>query len=291
MFYFEESGYIKLLNDLISSYDTNLKLGRNGTTISMFGNNYKFNLKNGFPILTTKKVSFKNIYGELLWFLKGQTDAKLLEKDNINIWKGNSSREFLDSHGLYHYADGECGPIYGWQWRNFNATYPNKEYLGVDQLRFIIEEIKKGSRRAVLSAWNPSQYHEMALPPCHILYIFYVNNGELSCHLTMRSSDTFLGLPYNIASTALLTHILAKVTGLIPNEICIAVCDAHLYTEHIEVAKEQIKRNIYEKPTLVFNKNYETSDDPMNWIESLTLDDIILKDYKHGEAIKANMIA
>lgn len=290
MFYYEELGYLELLNDLVTSYDSNLKSGRNGTTISMFGNNYKFNLRDGFPILTTKNVSFKNIYGELLWFLKGQTDAKILEKDNINIWRENSSRDFLDSNGFENYAVGECGPIYGWQWRYFNATYPDKQQLGTDQLRFVIEEIKKGSRRAVISAWNPTQYNQMVLPPCHILYIFYINNNELSCHLTMRSSDTFLGLPYNIASTALLTHILAKVTGLTPGDICIAVCDAHLYTEHVDAAKEQIKRVIYEKPTLVFNKNYRTTDDAIEWIESLTLDDIILNDYRHGKAIKVDII-
>lgn len=289
MLYYDEVGYLELLNDLLVSADTNVKEGRNGKTISMFGNCYKFNLKTGFPILTTKRVSFKNIVGELLWFLHGRTDSKELEKNNINIWRLNSTREFLDSVGLTSYAEGECGPIYGWQWRNYNATYPGKEHAGVDQIRFVINEIKKGSRRAVLNAWNPCQLAEMALPPCHVMYIFYVKDNELSCHLTMRSSDTFLGLPYNIASTALLTHILARATGLIASEVCISVCDAHLYISHIPQAQEQLKRRAHPKPTL--NISRAVGDDAMDWIESLEIDDFNLENYVCEDAIRAAMIA
>lgn len=293
MFYYDEIGYQELLNDFLDQQDENKKNGRNGETISFFGNCYKFNLRNGFPILTTKFVSFKNVYGELLWFLHGHTDSKTLQEQNINIWKQNSSRAFLDSVGLDHYPEGECGPIYGWQWRGFNATYPNKEHLGIDQLRYVIDEIIKGSRRAVLSAWNPCQLSEMALPPCHILYIFYVKHGELSCHLTMRSSDTFLGLPYNIASTALLTHILAKACNLNVGDICISVCDAHLYVNHIEQAKIQVTRKIHPKPALVFKKTRDihSTDEAIQWIEALTLDDIALDNYQHEKSIPAPMSA
>ena len=292
MTYYEEKGYLDLLNTLITSP---IKNGRNGQTLSTFGINYKFRLDNGFPLLTTKKMYTKAIIAELLWFLRGETNSKILEKQNVNIWKGNSSKEFILQQKL-SYQEGECGPIYGWQWRNFNATYPDKKNEGIDQLRYVIDEINKGSRRAVLSAWNPQQLKEMVLPPCHILYTFYKDDKDnLSCHLTMRSNDTFLGFPFNLASVSILTHIIAICTNTKPKEVCISVTDAHIYYDHIEQAKIQINRKPYNKPSLNININNITkkklnTDEALEWIQSLCIDDFTFNNYLSHDKISANMI-
>lgn len=289
-YYLGEEGYIDALIDLL---DQPVKDNRNGKTHSMFGNTYRFDISdNKFPLLTTKHVSFRNILHELLWFLRGDTDATILNDKNVKIWNGNSTREFLDKSGLKNYKEGECGPIYGWQWRRFNANYPDgkNDKNGKDQVLYAINEIKKGSRRAVISAWNPCQLDEMALPPCHILYVFYVNDNELSCHMTMRSSDTFLGLPYNIASTALLTYIIGIITKKEPKEIVVSVADAHLYVEHIEAVKKQINNNITSPPLLHISKEYNEHDIE-EWIKSLTDNNFILVDYKSRGVISAPMIA
>ena len=292
MTYYEEKGYLELLNILVNSP---IKNGRNGSTLSTFGINYKFRLDDGFPLLTTKKMYTKGIIAELLWFLKGETDSKILEKQNVNIWKGNSSKEFILQQQL-SYDEGECGPIYGWQWRNFNGSYPlvDNEYNGIDQIKYIIEEINKGSRRAVLSAWNPQQLKDMVLPPCHILYTFYKDNDDnLSCHLTMRSNDTFLGFPFNLASVSILTHIIAICTNTKPKEICISVTDAHIYNEHIEQAKIQINRIPYNKPSFKIKKipkKILNVDEAIEWINSLNIDDFEFNDYKSHERIIANMV-
>tara|TARA_Y100000389_G_scaffold50722_1_gene46412 strand:+ start:1534 stop:2406 length:873 start_codon:yes stop_codon:yes gene_type:complete len=289
MTYYEEKGYLDLLKSLINS---SIKDGRNGSTLSLFGINYKFRLDDGFPLLTTKKMYTKGIILELLWFLKGETNSKILEEQNVNIWKGNSSKEFIQKQNL-HYEEGECGPIYGWQWRRFNANYPHKTG-GFDQIRYIIDEIKNGSRRAVLSAWNPLQLKEMVLPPCHILYTFYKDNeNNLSCHLNMRSNDTFLGFPFNLASVSVLTHIIAICTNTKPKEICISVTDAHLYTEHIDQAKIQISREPYNKPQILIEnlpKKELSTDEAINWIDNLKLSDFKIINYNFYDKINANMI-
>jgi thymidylate synthase len=290
MTYIEEKGYLNLLSDLIQSP---IKSGRNGITLSLFAINYKFSLTDGFPLLTTKKMYYKGIIAELLWFLKGETNSKILEEQNVNIWKGNSSQEFINFLNL-PYTEGECGPIYGWQWRNFNASYPDKKEKGFDQLRYIIDEIKKGSRRAVLSAWNPQQLNEMVLPPCHILYTFYKDDdNNLSCHLFMRSNDTFLGFPFNLASLSLLTHIIAICTNTKPKEVSISVTDAHLYTEHIDQVKIQISREPFKKPFLhiknVPQKQLNT-DEAIQWIENLQLSDFQFTEYNSHDKITANMV-
>jgi thymidylate synthase len=289
-YYVEEEGYIQLLTDLL---EQPIKTNRNGDTHSMFGNTYRFDISdNKLPLLTTKYVSFRNVLHELLWFLRGDTDANILKNNNVKIWNGNSTREFLDNNGFKDYKEGECGPIYGWQWRNFNGDYPNDENKnGKNQILYAINEIKKGSRRAVISGWNPCQLNQMVLPPCHILYIFYVNNQELSCHMTMRSNDTFLGLPYNIASTALLTHIISVITKKIPKEIVISVADAHLYVEHVESAKLQIKNNITSPPLLYINKEFNKNHDILEWIDTLKEDDFTIIDYHSRGRISAPMIA
>lgn len=292
-YYIAERGYLSLLDEVLKYGEH--RQSRNGNVISRFGCIIHFeNVGERFPILTTKRVFFRGVVEELLWFLRGSTNAKELQDKNIHIWDGNSTREYLDKMGLTDYPEGELGAVYGWQWRYFGADYPNKEN-GKDQLKYLLEELMKedNSRRAVLSAWNPVDLPKMALPPCHILYVFYKNKRGLSCHMTMRSSDLFLGLPFNIASTALLTHIIAKVLHMPVSEITLSLTDAHIYEEHIEAVNTQLKRDLYDEPSLQINKDVppiESSiDDKIKWIESLCYDDFKLNNYMCYDAIKAPM--
>ena len=302
MFYKNEEGYINLLKDTL---DGEFKNTRNGNVFSRFGCMIKFdNISTSFPLITSKKVFFRGIVEELLWFLKGSTNANELKAKNVNIWNGNSTREYLDSVGLQDYEEGELGPVYGWQWRMFGKKYtPDKlkasseaspEFGGADQVKYVITELlMENSRRAVLSAWNPVDLNIMALPPCHILYIFNKTKDGLCCHLTMRSSDLFLGLPFNIASCALLTQIIAHLLHMKSSEICLSLCDAHIYEEHIEQVKKQIDLEIYESPRVIIEKaapDIESSiDDKIKWIESLTYSDFTLIDYKSHDKLPAIM--
>jgi thymidylate synthase len=302
MFYKNEEGYINLLKDTL---DGEFKNTRNGNVFSRFGCMIKFdNISTSFPLITSKKVFFRGIVEELLWFLKGSTNANELKEKNVNIWNGNSTREYLDSVGLQDYEEGELGPVYGWQWRMFGKKYtPDKlkasseaspEFGGADQVKYVITELlMENSRRAVLSAWNPVDLNIMALPPCHILYIFNKTKDGLCCHLTMRSSDLFLGLPFNIASCALLTQIIAHLLHMKSSEICLSLCDAHIYEEHIEQVKKQIDLEIYESPRVIIEKaapDIESSiDDKIKWIESLTYSDFTLIDYKSHDKLPAIM--
>ena len=302
MFYKNEEGYINLLKDTL---DGEFKNTRNGNVFSRLGCMIKFdNISTSFPLITSKKVFFRGIVEELLWFLKGSTNANELKAKNVNIWNGNSTREYLDSVGLQDYEEGELGPVYGWQWRMFGKKYtPDKlkasseassEFGGADQVKYVITELlMENSRRAVLSAWNPVDLNIMALPPCHILYIFNKTKDGLCCHLTMRSSDLFLGLPFNIASCALLTQIIAHLLHMKSSEICLSLCDAHIYEEHIEQVKKQIDLEIYESPRVIIEKaapDIESSiDDKIKWIESLTYSDFTLIDYKSHDKLPAIM--
>ena len=302
MFYKNEEGYINLLKDTLNG---EFKNTRNGNVFSRFGCMIKFdNISTSFPLITSKKVFFRGIVEELLWFLKGSTNANELKEKNVNIWNGNSTREYLDSVGLQDYEEGELGPVYGWQWRMFGKKYtPDKlkasseaspEFGGADQVKYVITELlMENSRRAVLSAWNPVDLNIMALPPCHILYIFNKTKDGLCCHLTMRSSDLFLGLPFNIASCALLTQIIAHLLHMKSSEICLSLCDAHIYEEHIEQVKKQIDLEIYESPCVIIEKaapDIESSiDDKIKWIESLTYSDFTLIDYKSHDKLPAIM--
>lgn len=291
--YINEEGYIQLLKDTIENGER-IK-GRNGEVISRFGTMISFeNIDECFPLLTTKKMFTKGIIHELLWFIKGSTDANELKEKGIHIWDGNTSREFLDSVGLYDYKEGEIGAGYGHQWRNFNGAYPkNENNKGFDQLEYVIKELMNNSRRAVLSAWNPCQLHQMALPPCHILYNFYKDSKGLSCMLYMRSNDIFLGQPFNIASVALFTMIISKVLHLKPNKICISICDAHIYEEHIDAVKEQIKRPPYKLPKIKINSTppelSSSIEEKIKWIESLKYEDFELINYFSHNTIKAQM--
>jgi len=213
---------------------------RTGTgTLSVFGHQMRFDLSEGFPVLTTKKLHLKSIIHELLWFLKGETNIKYLQENGVRIWN-----EWADENG-------ELGPIYGYQWR----SWPTPKGEHIDQISNAIDQIKNNplSRRIIVSAWNVGQLDEMNLPPCHILFQFYVNDGKLSCQLYQRSADIFLGVPFNIASYALLTMMMAQVTGLKPGDFVHTLGDAHIYNNHMEQVKLQLTREPYPLPQMKIN--------------------------------------
>ena len=278
-----ETNYLDLLKTVKNN--GNKKETRNGITYSSFGYLLKFDISNNYPLLTTKKMFFKGIVEELLWFLRGSVNSKELEEKGVNIWKENSSRKYLDENGFNHYEEGYLGPIYGFQWRSFNGD--------IDQLKYILEELnKENSRRIIINAWNPCQLSQQALPPCHILYNFFKNNDEISCMMFMRSSDLFLGLPFNIASTALLTYIIAKVMNLKVKEIAISICDAHIYEEHLSAVEIQLERTPYEFPKINIKKDIDYNisiDEKIKWIETLTFEDFELINYNYHPTIKAIM--
>jgi len=292
--YHNESGYLQLLTDTRNAGE--YRSSRNGNVFSRFGIMITFpSIFSQFPLLTTKKMYIKGIIEELLWFLRGSTNAKELQDKGVHIWDGNSSREYLDSIGLTEYEEGELGPVYGWQWRCFGKSYKTRDCDGVDQIRYILGELMKpdNSRRAVLSAWNPQQLHEMALPPCHIMYTFYKDSNGLSCMMNMRSSDLFLGLPFNIASTAVLTHILATLLYIKPNDISLVLSDAHIYEEHIEAINKQVHNDILTPPVLQIKRKPplldSSIDEKLKWIEDLVYEDFIFDNYKSASSIKAIM--
>jgi thymidylate synthase len=286
-----ETQYLQLVRDIIENGF--IENTRNGITKSVFGYSMRFSLKEGtIPLLTTKKVAWKTCLHELLWFIKGSTDNRELLKKGVHIWDGNSSREFLDSRGL-DYAEGDLGPIYGHQWRHFNAKYENfdTDYAGqgIDQLQNIINDLKdpakRTSRRLIMSAWNPCQLDEMALPPCHVLVQFNVHGGnQLSCALYQRSSDEALGSPINIASYSFLTHLLAKHCGLEAHEFVYFKGNCHLYEEHIEPIKEQLRREPYPFPTVSIKQIREN-------INDYTIEDFEIHNYQHHPQIKFKMVA
>ncbi len=289
----EEQQYLNLVKEILETgYVEN---GRNGKTLVKFGHTMRFSLRDGtLPILTTKKVAFRVCFEELFWFIRGSTNNRLLQEKNVSIWDGNSSREFLDSRGLYNREVGDLGPIYGFQWRHFNATYEgcNADYSGkgIDQLQNIIDDLKnedtRSSRRHILTAWNPSQLDEMALPPCHMMCQFNVReNKYLSCALFQRSSDTGLGMPFNITSYSLLTHIIAKHCGLIADEFVHFIGNNHIYEDHIEPLKLQIQREPMEFPKIEIKRVCEN-------IEDYNIDDIEWKTkYNSHPTIKMKMSA
>jgi len=281
----EELSYLNLLKTIIS--DGSKREDRTGVgTMSLFGTQLRFSLEDSFPLLTTKKMFIKGIVEELLFFLRGDTDTKILESKGVNIWKGNTSRDYLDNRGLSHFAEGEMGKGYGFQWRRFGET---SEVKGVDQIAEIINSIKSNpySRRHIVSAWNPNQRKESALDPCHMIYQFYVDNGYLSCQWFQRSVDAAVGLPFNIASYALLTNIIAKVVKLKPKEVIFAGGDTHVYLNHVEQVEKQCKRNCFKFPNIEIKKELNSIKD----IENLVLDDFIVKEYNHHKSIKMPMNA
>ena len=285
----DEYQYISLIFDILN-YGTMVS-GRNGNTLTIFGSAMHFNLDNNIiPILTTKRVAWKTCAKELFWFLRGSTDNTILSQNNVHIWDANASRDFLDSRNLHHLDENDLGPVYGHQWRFFNAPYTNCKAnysgKGVDQLQYIIDclkdPIQRYSRRLVMSAWNPEQLNEMALPPCHILAQFNVIGNELSCSLYQRSGDVGLGVPFNIASYSFLTHILAKHCGLIAKEFVYYLGNSHIYDDHIEILKEQIKRKPHEFPKIQIKNVYDS-------IDMYSLEDIEIINYTSHPPIKMEM--
>ena len=286
----EENQYLNLIDDILNcGFD---EQGRNGMTRAVFGAGMHFSLEdNTIPLLTTKKVAWKTCFKELLWFMNGSTDNRILQSQNVKIWNGNASREFLDSRGLTHLEENDLGPVYGHQWRHFNAPYKtfNQNYQGkgVDQLQNIIKCLKnpktRSSRRMVLSAWNPCQIDEMALPPCHILCQFNVfDNNKLSCSMYQRSGDIGLGVPFNIASYSFLTHLIAHQCGLEAHEFIYFLGNAHIYDDHFDSLKEQVKRKPFEFPTLeILNKP--------DSIDGYKLEDISIKNYNFHSKISMAM--
>lgn len=242
------------------------KEDRTGTgTLSVFGYQMRFDLQAGFPLVTTKKVHLRSVIHELLWFIAGDTNVRYLKENGVSIWD-----EWADE-------EGNLGPVYGRQWR----SWPDGKGGHIDQLAQVIEQIKRNpdSRRLIVSAWNVAQLSEMALPPCHLLFQFYVAEGKLSCQLYQRSVDCGLGLPFNIASYALLTMMVAQVCNLEPGEFIHTSGDAHIYTNHIEQIKEQLTRQPYALPKMLLNPEIKD-------IEQFTYEDFTLKDYKAYPHIK-----
>jgi thymidylate synthase len=298
----DENNYLNLISDILKNGSSRIDRTNTGT-ISVFGRQLRFDLKNNtIPLLTTKRVAWKTCIKELLWFMRGDTDSKILQKQGVHIWNGNTTREFLDKKGLFDYPVGVLGPGYGWQWRFFGAKYnhqfadtksitdKDKENIGgFDQLQFILQELKENaySRRIMLSAWNPAVFDEMALPPCHFSAQFYVDNDThgnptfLSCHMNMRSADVFLGLPFNIFSYSVLTCILAKKANLQAKELIISIGDAHIYKNHLDQVHLQLKRNTRCFPKIKLSETIVSK----NW-EDLSLDDFeIIGYYPHPKIV------
>jgi len=288
----EETQYLNLLKLIMEKGHT--EMGRNGLTKSIFGHTMRFSLENNkIPLLTTKKVFWKTCLKELLWFIGGKTNNQLLKDQNVHIWDLNSTREFLDSRNLQHYEENELGPIYGHQWRHFNAEWKgdNHDYSndGIDQIQYIIDNLKnpetRNSRRLVLSAWNPTQLDQMALPPCHVLCQFNVHDGnKLSCLMYQRSVDVICGQPFNIASYSILTHLIAKHCGLIAHEFVYCMGNCHIYEEHYDAANLQQLREPFNFPTIDI---VNIKDDISNY----NLSDFKINNYKCHNSIKVTMVA
>eukprot|EP00672_Neobodo_designis_P021290 CAMPEP_0174842900 /NCGR_PEP_ID=MMETSP1114-20130205/10188_1 /TAXON_ID=312471 /ORGANISM="Neobodo designis, Strain CCAP 1951/1" /LENGTH=508 /DNA_ID=CAMNT_0016077111 /DNA_START=124 /DNA_END=1650 /DNA_ORIENTATION=+ len=285
----EERQYLDLIRTILETGCT--KGDRTGTgTISLFGAQMRFSLRDGtLPLLTTKRVFYRGVLEELLWFLRADTDADHLAQKGVHIWDANGSREFLDSRGLKDNRVNDLGPVYGFQWRHFGAEYTNcdADYngKGYDQIRQVIQTLRKdpNDRRMIVSAWNPAALQHMALPPCHMLAQFYVNDRkELSCMLYQRSCDMGLGVPFNIASYALLTAIIAKATGLGMGDFVHTLGDAHVYLNHVDALKQQLERTPRAFPKLAVTKDRE-------FLEDFTIEDFELRDYFPHPTIKMDM--
>jgi len=285
----DENQYLNLIKDIIN--EGSLIEGRNGNTLAVFGSAMHFSLENNIiPLLTTKKLAWKTCLKELLWFIRGSTNNEELQKQNIKIWNDNASRDFLDSRGLHHLKENDLGPVYGHQWRFFNAEYTDchTDYTGkgVDQLKYIIDNLKhptnRYSRRLIMSAWNPCQLDQMALPPCHVLAQFNVINNKLSCSLYQRSGDVGLGVPFNIASYCFLTHLLAKHCDLEASDFNYYLGNTHIYDDHISELKSQLNRKPYTFPTLMIKNTYDD-------INKYTIDDFDVFEYTYHDVIKMKM--
>ena len=296
----DELKYNELLKDVL--YNGSERIDRTGVgTLSKFGYQYKMDISQSIPLLTTKKVPWKHCIEELLWFMKGDTDARILQKRGVKIWDGNTSREFLDKRGLNHYKEGILGAGYGWQWRFFGGNYSQafsdtsiidrKKVGGFDQLEYVMDLLKNDpfSRRIMMSYWNPPDFEKTALLPCHFSVQFYVEEDvhkqkHLSCHFTMRSNDLFLGHPFNIFSYAVMTYILAAKTNMKPKELVFTGGDVHIYKNHLEQVNEQTSRKNRPLPRLMLNPNLKYKD-----FSDITIDDFEIVGYFPHGVIKAPM--
>jgi thymidylate synthase len=296
----EEHKYLKIMENLLN--DGNMTEGRNGFTYSKFGEIIRFNLKNSFPLLTTKKMFFKGIFEELMYFIKGQTDSNILANNGIKIWEKNTTREFLDNMDL-KYEVGDMGPMYGFQWRHFNAEYngmdKSYENKGFDQLVYVLNELKTNphSRRILMTTYNPAQASEGVLFPCHGISIQFHTHKigdvySLNISQNQRSCDYFLGVPFNIASYALLNYMICHVLNndpeckykFEPGQLIMFLGDYHLYKVHTQQAQRQTLRTPYKFPTLHFKKN-------INNIKDFKLEDIEISGYECYPGIVAEMVA
>ena len=288
---FQEYQYLSLLKNIIRNGIK--EKGRNGVTYTQIGGMMRFSLENNsIPLMTTKKLAWRVCLKELLWFMNGDTDNRLLQKENVKIWNGNSTRDFLDSRGLNHLSENDLGPVYGHQWRFWNSKYHNSKTnytgKGVDQLQNIVDGINESkksgesSRRLIMTAWNPEQIDEMALPPCHVLSQFHITEGnKLSCTLYQRSADMGLGIPFNIASYSFLTHILAKHCDLEAKEFIHFIGNAHIYDDHLVSLEEQIIKEPFEPANILIKEKKDS-------IEDYKIDDFEIINYKYHKPI--NMI-
>lgn len=289
----QEYQYLDLVRQIIEKGST--RNDRTGTgTKSIFGAQSRYSLEDDvIPVLTTKRVAWKAVVEELLWFLRGSTDANELSAKGVKIWDANGSRQFLDSLGFTDRAKGDLGPVYGFQWRHFGAKYKDKdgnyEGQGVDQLQQVISKLRENpfDRRIIMCAWNPRDLPLMALPPCHCLVQFYVSGDrKLSCQLYQRSADMGLGVPFNIASYSLLTHLLARITDLKAGEFVHTLGDAHVYLNHLEPLEKQLVREPRPFPKLKINKEHLNSLEDLISLESKDLE---LVDYKPHDKIEMKM--
>jgi thymidylate synthase len=286
---YQEKPYMKLCIKIMQ--ENEIRDDRTGTqTISLFGSCMKFSMLDGvLPVITTKKVWLSKIIKELLWFISGKTDTKILENDNVKIWKKHTSSEYLKLRNL-DYKEGDAGPIYGFQWRHWGAKYLGCDHdytgQGIDQLMNIIDGIKNDpySRRHVLSSWNVADLDLMALPPCHCFVQFYVSTcgNYLDCSLYQRSCDMFLGVPFNITSYCLLTYIIGHLTNKVPRNFIHMLGDAHIYTNHISQVKTQLIRTPYDFPSLTIKNNPQS-------LEDFNYQSFEIKNYKHHPEIKGDM--
>lgn len=304
---YEENQYVELVDKILK--EGFWEEGRNGRTKGIFGYTMRFSLKDDtIPIFTTKKTAWKTCLKELIWFIRGETDNKLLQEQNVHIWDGNTSREFLDSVGLHLHEEGIAGPIYGYQWRYFNAKYNcmngktivtnfeknnrdfnNVSFTGIDQLQYIInclkDPVKRTSRRLIMTAWNPCQLNEMALPPCHVMCQFNVLDGnKLSCALYQRSNDVSLGTSFNVASYSFLTHLLAKHCGLVAHEFIHFMGNCHIYEAHVEPMRELLNREFHSFPKINIKNIREN-------INDYEVNDFEVIGYTSNDMIKMQMIA
>jgi dihydrofolate reductase/thymidylate synthase len=295
----DESNYLGLINDILLNGDK--REGRNGITYSLFGKQLEFNLLNNvLPLLTTRKIFLRGIFEELSFFIRGQTDSKLLEQKGVNIWKGNTSREFLDSRKLNHYREGDMGPMYGFNWRHYGSEYEgcdsNYYGKGYDQLYNLIKGLVEDpySRRHLLTTYDPSAVNRSVLAPCHGIVVQFnvTSDNYLDCMMYQRSADIGLGVPFNITSYALMTYMIGNVTGYTPRRLIMSFGDIHVYESHANVLREQMKREMYSFPFIKMKRKFEgvTVEERIKYMEEIGLEDIEIVKYRSHSAMKMDMV-